>query len=157
MIEVKDMTEYIKKLGGSDVLTEKAERLLEVAQLMAPEQINHVFQSETMKSEGVRIFNSLWFFTKKYCLECKEPLSENYNIDIATIYKIIERYELTFNNFNPKNTKDTDENARLQLEGLTDTVAFILNASGENVNNLWEIVENYFIPNITEVVNVEEE
>jgi hypothetical protein len=148
------LRDYIAELGGADPLIQKSEKQQAVARTLCPETIADFFMSESLKEDGQRIFESLWFVSPKYLLECKRILSEVFNIDIACTYKSIEHLEVTYVDFDPLQPQTTTDHSRLSAEATIGMVLCTLKASGSNCTRLWRIIERNMRPNLVELVEI---
>lgn len=148
------LEEYLKGIGFTDVIILKTEALKRLAEKMCPEPIEDFFVSEYRKSDGERVFNSVFFFSRKYMLESKNVVSNELNLDISCAFKSIERCEVTCVDYNPLEPDKTGENSRMNVEGNFGNVYFTLHATRENCRKLWSIHEEYIVPNIMEIIEI---
>ena len=136
------LPDYLRDIGIAGPLIAKMGNLKRVADSICPETIEDFFVSEYKQSDGQRIYESLFFFSPKYVMESKKIMSSNPNIDIACLYRNIDRYEMMYNNYNPAEPRETTDNSILQISGIMGDVLFFLQASGENCARLWEYSRN---------------
>jgi hypothetical protein len=148
------LREYITRLGGADLIIQKSEKLQSVANILCPERITDFFISEVVKDDGQRIFTSLWFLSPKHMLECKKILAEEFNIDVACIYKSIERCEMTYVEYDPLDPQATTDRSRLSIEGNIGMIDYTFKASKDNCSKLWHIFECYLKPNLVKLVDI---
>jgi hypothetical protein len=148
------LREYVTQLGGADSLFEKSEKLQSVAGILCPERITDFFISEIVKDDGQHIFESLWFLSPRYFLECKKILTGEFNIDVACMYRSIERCEMTYVEFDPLHPENTTDNSRLRIEGNIGTVEYSFKAAKTNCCKLWHIFERYVKPNLIQLVDI---
>jgi hypothetical protein len=133
------------KLGGSELLRDKIEKLQSVARNLCPENIEDYFLSEYKKENGTRVLENFWFFSPKYVLESKKIIQIDFNIDIMCIDEFIDRYEIDCVNYI---FNKATENSKLTITAYTTTAVLVMNASGFNCDKLWHIFETYIKPNL---------
>ena len=68
------LDEYLDGIGiTTNVLKERVKLVYSVASQMCPEEIEDIFVTDYIKEDGTREYESLWFFSDKYCLEVTCP------------------------------------------------------------------------------------
>lgn len=142
------INEYVKLIGGTDLIIQKVEEYKKLVPLLIPgdEEIEDIFITNEKKGPNVN-FTNLWFFTKNFHLECKKFLGSTYNIDITFAKNYVSRYELFYRDFDfVSNTSSLE--SRLRMEGNLENVYFIVTAIGRNCEYLRNIVLKHFTPNI---------
>lgn len=139
------LEDYAKNLGGGSSLVEKASKLSEIANQICPEKIEAFFISEYEESDGKRVLESLWFFSKTYVMESKRIQLDDMNIDLMCINKYLDRIEIDYSDYEP--TKATDDSSLSVFARIgSDILSF--QASGLHCDTLWKIFLNYIQPNI---------
>ena len=64
------LDEYLNRMGiTTDILKDRVKLAYSVASQMCPEEIEEVFVSDYIKDDGTREYESVWFFSKGYCIE----------------------------------------------------------------------------------------
>jgi len=146
------LVSYLKELGGSEPIINKSEELEALAGNICPDTLEDFFVSEYSSKDGTHIINSLWFFSKKYCLESKKLMSDEYNLDLACIFGNIDRVEIIYNNYNPLNPDETTAESKLVIHCRAGLMALNLVATQSNCTKLWSILMKYLKPNIVELI-----
>jgi len=95
-------------------------------------------------NEGARTYTSLWLFTDKYCIECKEFLSTN-NFDITpydgtAIYCSIISIEFNF--------VEASEKSQVNIHCSFGDITCDLIATEQNCIKAFEIYKKYFVANL---------
>lgn len=112
------------------------------------EKIEDIFISEYSLEEGERIYENIWFFSKKLCGEVKQFNSEQENIDITPLYKHIIYWNIKKSNYD---FNKASKNSSLYIEFRFGTkVIGSLRASKENCNFLRDIFYKHIAPNLEE-------
>ena len=149
------MEKYLRELGGSKPVLNKAKKLEKLAGIICPEKIESFFVSEYSKKDGQRVFENLWFFSNKYFLESKRLMSYEFDLDITCVYGNIDWIEITYDHYDPSKPDKTTDDSRLRIEGSSGIITFTFKASKENCQKLWSIYLKHIKPNLTEFVERE--
>jgi hypothetical protein len=111
---------------------------------MCPDEIDDVFVEDYIKEDATREYQDLWFFSKRYCLEAKNFLTQ-IDIDITPIKNRITYWTVTAQDFDFKKASDK---SRLLLEfNLVQGVQGNLKAAKGNCDSLQAIINQYVKPN----------
>lgn len=141
--------EYLKSIGiTSKSLCDRIQTIYRIySEVICPDQIEDIFVSEYFKEDGSREYESLWFFTSKYCMEAKQfTMKEDF--DIEPITKKISYWKVQSENYDFKEAKET---SRLYLEFIIDLASGItsrLKAAKGNCDFLKELIFKYIRPNL---------
>ena len=146
------LDDYLEELGSATPIKTKSQELFEYAKLICPEEITDFFVSEYATKDGAHVLDSLVFFSNKYCIECKKILSSEYNLDIACLFGNIERFEITYENYNPQEPDKTADDSKIRIEGFSGNWVLQLKASKNNCSRLFSIIMKYFKPNLIEII-----
>ena len=146
------LSEYLKEVGAPEPLIEKSRKMLEIAKKICPENIDDHFISESYMKNGERVFESLWFFSRKFMLESKRMMSKLTNIDIMCHFMNIDSYEIKWLEYDPTSPEKETENSRLSIEGILGILRLEMKASGSNCPKLWAIIGKYIVPNIVKMI-----
>ena len=149
----KDFATYLEKLGVSSdkPLFAKADRLLELAKIVGPEEAEDIFVSEFTKEDGSREFTSLWMFTPRYVMEARDFPGNNDKIDTTYIKKAISYVEVESKDYN---LKEAGDSSRVSISVLFThsaqggALTGRLRASKKNCDDLVARYVKYFKPNI---------
>lgn len=136
---------YVRSLGGQDVLVNKINEVIELANQLCPEEIVDFFLSEYRLEDGRKKLDSLWLFSPNFILESKDIRLEKINIDLMWIKGFIDRYEIDYSDFKPSEANDESSLsvlARIENENL------LFQASGLNCNKLWDVFEKFIKPSL---------
>ena len=140
-----EFSQYLQTIGTSTVVRERIEGIHEFYKGICPEEITGIFVTDYIKADGVREFDSLWFFSRKYAMEAKQFLSED-DFDIATFDKSIERMAIKKQDYD---FKQATEKSRLNVNVYTASdLNGDLKASKENCDYLREVTLTYLLPNL---------
>ncbi|AAM05291.1 hypothetical protein [Methanosarcina acetivorans] len=141
----REFTDYLHNIGATGPIIDKAENAYKNCENICPEEIKGIFVSEYTEENGNRMYENLWFFSERYCMESKN-FTQRDNIDITPYNKIIKRLFIE-----KKDYEFTEANAQSRAilhfvlhMGIDGTIK----ASGENCDHLLNIVKSYFIPNL---------
>ncbi|NOV01326.1 hypothetical protein [Paenibacillus planticolens] len=139
--------EYFKELElDSQVILEKLTPLFKVCSEFCPEPVESIFVSEYQQIDGRRVIESLILFSNSFIMEIKQPFSEDFKWDIASIKNKVRWLQVSSQNFN---LSVADAKSRMYVTTtLSDEVNCELKASGKNCNHLWQIVNEHFRPNL---------
>lgn len=140
------LDEYLNRMGiTTDILKDRVKLAYSVASQMCPEEIEEVFVSDYIKDDGIREYESVWFFSKGYCIEAHNFITEN-SIDIVRIKTKRLQIELKDYDF-----KKATEKSRLRvLILLGETLEGEIKAAKENCDVLRDITIKYFKPRLAE-------
>lgn len=143
----QEFIEYLESIGITNTLRERIETIHEFYQGICPDDITGIFIMDYVKEDGDREYESLWFFSEKYCMEAKQfVLRDDFDItpiEGRVVYWKIRKTDYDF--------KKAIEKARLSLQIRLDTgVTGELRASGENCDYLKDIIVTYVVPNLKE-------
>lgn len=140
------LDEYLNRMGiTTDILKDRVKLAYSVASQMCPEEIEEVFVSDYIKDDGTREYESVWFFSKGYCIEAHNFITEN-SIDIVRIKTKRLQVELKDYDF-----KKATEKSRLRvLILLGEMLEGEIKAAKENCDVLRDITTKYFKPRLAE-------
>jgi len=133
---------------GTLPLTQVMDRINEVLKLnskITNDDILDIFICEFKNDEGARTHTSLWLFTKKHCIECKDFLTTN-NFDLTPYAGRITYCSIKPIEFNlDKPTKKSSVKIHFKFEG---GVSGILIATENNCLKAFEIYKKYIVTNL---------
>jgi len=112
---------------------------------MCPEEIEEVFLSDYIKDDGTREYESVWFFSKGYCMEAHNFITEN-SIDIVPIRT--NRLQVDLKDYDFK--KATEKSRLRVLIQLGEALQGEIKAAKENCDVLRDITIRYFKPRLAE-------
>jgi len=147
---------YLGELGGSTPIIEKSMKMLKLAGSICPEKIEDFVVSEYAKKDGTHVFDALWFFSHKYCLESKRFVSDEYNLDLACIFRNLDRVEITFVHYDPFEPNKTTADSKLSVIGQCGSWILDIKATKSNCSKLFSIFMKYLKPNIVEIIERDE-
>ncbi len=138
---MKEFLPYLERLGiRTSPLLSRVELLYRLATMVCPEKIEDIYISEYIKDDSTREYESLWFFSKKYCLETHQFINDD-NIDIVPLSNLM-RVAISAKEYDFKQaTSKSRLNVRVQF---IMPVEGNLKASGENCDFLNNIILKYF-------------
>lgn len=149
----ESFNEYLKKMGlVSESCLKKLNDILEFASRLVPEPIEDVFISQSNEeNKKITEWDSLWFFSKKYCLEARQFLVHNdfelYHLEgLRNVRLILENCELSKLSTQPS----ADPPATLVVEFNPSRGGRCqLYAYGQNCEKLSSLVFKFLQTNIT--------
>lgn len=149
-----ELLDYIKKFQEStSVLEEQVGNALDFAEKIAPEEIEHFLITEYKDSKGMRTFESLFFFTRKYLIEFRRILSEGIRVDMTCFFLSIDLCNIASTDYN---FTSGEEDSKLNIEASINNIFFELKATHWNCDRLWSIFTSVIKPNLVEYYSVEE-
>jgi hypothetical protein len=112
----------------------------------ADDEIKDVFVTDVVKEDG-RVFENLWFFCDKFCLEAKHFLKENRErMDMTRLKGAVVYWEIAKENFD---FAETSAESRFCLfVKFQDRINGMFKASGKNCFYLYEVFNTHIKPNI---------
>lgn len=139
-----EFLEYLKFIGITEILKKKILDIYEFYEHVCPEKIEDIFVTEYIKDDVSREYESVWFFSEKYCMEAKSFTTVD-NFDMcslskAVIYLCIEKKNYDF--------KKATAESRLTLGFQTSDLMGDIKATRENCDYLKDIFLKYFVPNL---------
>lgn len=145
MKRVDDFSGYIDKLNISSTMRNRIDKVLIMNQKIINDDFKDIIINDTKNQDGALNYNSLWIFSEKYIIECKNFMSET-NFDIAPLRKNVSYAYIKTSNFD------------LDSASLASTIEVYfsfekdfsgtLTASGINCNQVIKIYKTYIIENI---------
>lgn len=141
MIEFKA---YLEKVDiTTEALLSRIQLIYDVASEMCPERIEQIFVTDYIKKDNTRAYESIWFFSKGYCMEAKD-FETDYSIDIIPIK--IYRFEIALKDYD---FKKATPKSRLQLSiQFDEQLSGDLKGAKENCDVLRDIILKYLKPNL---------
>ena len=141
----EEFTGYLGNINATDTIIEKVKNVYKNCENICPEKITEIFISEYTEENGMRVYENLWFFSDRYCMESKN-FTQNDNIDITPYYKIIkylsiEKKDYEFDSANEQSRAIFRFVFNIGIDGT-------IKASGKNCDHLLSIVKSYFVPNL---------
>ena len=93
---------YLEDIGFvSGPFVNRIKPLLDIASKMCPTEITDIIITNYIKNDLTIEFQSLWFFSDKYCLEAKEFLTK-VDLDIAFFFESVKYWNIKLENYNYK-------------------------------------------------------
>ena len=137
---------YLEDIGFvSKPFVNRIKPLLDIASKMCPTEITDIIITNYIKNDLTIEFQSLWFFSDKYCLEAKEFLTK-VDLDIAFFFESVKYWNIKLENYN---YKKAFANSKILLEvGLLQGVELEFRAEGRNCDYLRNIINKYIKPNL---------
>jgi hypothetical protein len=146
MKKLNEKFEYLEKIGiTTEVLKSSVESAFKLALQIFPEEIEEIYVSDYIKDDGNREYESVWFFSKGYCAEARNFITE-YGIDIVPIKT--KRIEINLKDYD---FEKATESSRFQLSILLEEGLYAeLKAAKNNCDNLRNIMIKYFRTRLAE-------
>ena len=140
------LDEYLDRIGiTTDTLKSRVKFAYSLASQIFPEEVEEIFVSDYIKADGSREYESVWFFSKGYCAEARNFITE-YGIDIVPIKT--KRVEVNLQDYD---FAKATEKSRFRLSILLGEGLYAeLKASKDNCNHLKDITIKYFRPRLAE-------
>lgn len=145
MKNVDDFSEYIDKLNLSRIMRERIDEVLIMNQRIISDDFKDIIINDTKSQDGEINYNSLWIFSEKYMIECKNFLSEN-NFDIAPLNKKIYYAYIKPFKFN---LISADSSSSVEVYfNFSNSLSGTLTATGLNCNQVLKIYKTYILKNL---------
>ena len=146
------MNVYIDYLNSIDINTEtlinKIEKTLRAARRICPEEIQSIYISDWIQTEGQRAYEHLYLFTNTYIMESANFATDtNVNIEVTVLKDRVKYVIVKYNDYFEK----ADTASRLSVFFTTNGGAFELKGAKENCDKLIEVYDKYVRPNISKV------
>ena len=143
----KEFIDYLESIdikGG--ILLDRIESIYEFYNDMCPDEIEDIFVTDYIDSEGKREYENLWFFSDRYAMEAKGFAMGKDDFDIAPIKDRVEYYEIRKQDYD---FKEATEKSRLHLKIKWDTgIHGEFKAAKENCDVFRDIILKYVKPNL---------
>ena len=140
-----DHKTYLKNLGIPRLAFERVQNLYQLCQSICPEKITGIFVTNSIDPGGTQDFQDLWFFSEKYCLECK-GLKNQTDYAITPIKNRILYLRVSSQDYDHNHT--TKESMMKVSFRLNSNFEGEIQAAGENCNHLQEILKKHLLPNL---------
>ena len=142
----KDQYKYLESIGITGALTEKVEKVADFYTNYLKVQLNDIFISEYVNTEGSRFYENLWFFNEDFCYEAKSFMSkEDFDSDI--LKNAVKCFTIKMTDFDIVNNI-SNEKSRMFLDfGLKSDRNGDMKASKDNCKQLSVIIKKYIQPN----------
>lgn len=143
----EEFKKYLKDVDIIGAIRGRVERIYDFYREICPDEITGIFITDYIKEDGERVYEHLWFFSEKYCMEAKQFITTD-DFDITPIKNRIIRWELKKQDYD---FKKATEKSRLHLEFEMDTtIEGELKASKGNCDYLRDIILEYIKSNLKE-------
>ncbi len=141
--------DYLNLIGiNTDTLIKKVETTLRAARRICPEEIQSIYISDWLQTEGQRAYEHLYLFTNTYIIESANFATDtNVNIEVTVLKDRVIYVIVKYNDFFDKATTAS----RLSVLFHTDSGVFNLKGAKENCDKLIEVYDKYVRPNISKV------
>lgn len=143
----EEFKKYLEDVDIIGAIGEKVERIYDFYREICPDEITGIFITDYIKEDGERVYEHLWFFSEKYCMEAKQFITTD-DFDITPIknqiiYWVLKKQDYDF--------KKATEKSRLYLKFKMGTmIDGELKASKENCDYLRDIILEYIRTNLKE-------
>jgi len=143
----KEFTKYLNDVGITKALHKRIETIYEFYSGICPDEIIDIFVTDYITKDKEREYESIWFFSEKYCMEAKQFI-KNDDFDITPMQNRIYYWNIKINDYD---FKKATEKSRLHLRFDMDTmIRAEFKAAKENCDYLRDIILKYIIPNLKE-------
>jgi len=138
---------YLDEIGVTGQLVDKVQAIYNYYTEFLKVEIQDIFVSEYVNSEGLRTYESLWFFNDSYCFEAKQFISnEDYDMDYYN--NEIFSFNVNKRDFDIVNLNFND-NSRMNLTFYLNSVrGGSIKASKSNCKKLAEIITTFILTNL---------
>jgi len=143
----EEFIKYLEDVGLTGPIRERAKTIYEFYREICPDEITGIFITDYMKEDGERVYENLWIFSEKYCMEAKQFITTD-DFDITPIknriiYWVLKKQDYDF--------KKATEKSRVYLEFRMDTeISGELKASKKNCDYLRDTILEYIKSNLKE-------
>ena len=141
--------DYLNSIGiNTEALINKIEKTLRAARRICPEEIQGIYISDWIQTEGQRAYEHLYLFTNTYIIESANfTIDTNVNIEVTVLKDRVKYVIVKYNDYFEK----ADTASRLSVRFDTDSGVFQLKGAKENCDKLIEVYDKYVRPNISKV------
>jgi hypothetical protein len=140
-----EFVDYLNAINMSETLQARVEAIYEIYEEIVPDEITGIFVTDYVTDEGLREFESLWFFSDRSALEAKSFVNK-YDLDYTPLSAInywkLEAKQYDFG--------EATVESRLRLHFTIQPVVCNLRASRENCDYLMQILKEFVVPNVAE-------
>lgn len=142
-----EFNEYLIEIGLTGAILARADEIFKYYTVYLNYEVDEIFVSEYIGADGSRIYESLWFFNKKYCFEAKQFIIVD-DFDTDFYEKEIFSFNATKKEYNINENIITD-NSRFNLSfSFNPGRVGILKASKINCKQLSKILKVFIQPNL---------
>jgi 3-deoxy-D-manno-octulosonic acid (KDO) 8-phosphate synthase len=121
---------------------------LRAARRICPEEIQSIYISDWMQTEGQRAYEHLYLFTNTYIIESANFATDtNVNIEVTVLKDRVKYVIVKYNDYFEK----ANTASRLSVRFYTNGGAYELKGAKENCDKLIEVYDKYVRPNISKV------
>ncbi|MBA7713091.1 hypothetical protein ES703_122089 [subsurface metagenome] len=144
--------DYLDYLNSIDINTEtlfnKIDATFRAAVRISQEEIQDIFISDWIQTEGRRAYEHLYLFTNTYIIESAHFTTDtNVNIEMTILKERVKYVMVKYNDYFEK----ANTASRLSVFFITNGGAFKLTGAKENCDKLIEVYDKYVRPNISKV------
>lgn len=137
---------YLSALRVTEIVRNRVQQVYDFYQETCPEELVDIIITEYITEEGLREYESLWFFSKTYVMEAKNFLSID-EFDLAPWANSVVHWAVKGENYD---YKAATPKSRLHLSVHLDTMVFAeFRASQENCDYLMAILREQVIPKLS--------
>ena len=143
----EEFMKYLRSIDMTETLCTRVETIYEFYEETSPDELTDIFITDYLKEDGERVYENLWFFSLKHCMEAKLFVTKD-DFDITPIRNRIYYWTIQKQDYNFKKAM---EKSKLYLNIKLDTgIEGNLKASKENCDYLKDIILKYVVPNLKE-------
>lgn len=143
----KEFVVYLKSMGLEKPFLNRVETIYAFFSEICPDDIQDIFISD-LRGQKKRVYDSLWFFSKKYGMEAKQFTQDVDNFDILPIKGRVEYYNIEKKKYDFD--KATQESEALLKVKFDMGLYWNIRASQENCDHLKRIMKKYVSANLKE-------
>lgn len=138
---MNQFTPYYTSIGLTSAAIERVTAIYDFYAKSLSLEVIDTFVSEYVNGDGVRTYESLWFFSSKYCMEAKQFLSQD-DFD-ATPLECVSYWEIQKQDYD---FVQATEKSRITLTfGTPLEIGGNLKASGVNCDHLKSVMLKYIV------------
>ncbi len=145
MLSKQKIENYSNSLSLTSVIRDRINTLISLNAKIIDSDILDIFISEIEDDEMNRTYTSLWFFTNKYIIECKQFQTVN-DLDIMLYREKIHYCKIMFREFD--SFVATEKSFVKIYCGVNNDMKINLLATGKNCEKAFEIYQKYFVNNL---------
>lgn len=138
--------DYLGSLPLTKVIKDRINECLHLNFEIHQEEFVDIFISDIKDKEGSRTFNSLWIFTDKLAIECKNFLLE-YDFDATPYCKATIYGSMKFQEYDLKKATENSSIAISVIFENTGAGNFV--ATGSNCAKAYDIYKKHFLANLS--------
>jgi hypothetical protein len=145
-----EFVDYLKAIGMTEPLIERVDSVHSFYETLLHDEVTDIFVSEYVTEDGIRQYESLWFFSAEYVLEAKQFIKQD-DFDITPIRGLIKYWKVEKKEYD---FREATTASRCTVIFTTEPgTSATFKASGMNCDKIRDIALRLMIPNLVKSTN----